>query len=196
MRGRRRRRSTRARRWGIGAIGALFLLVGVLALVRFAAELRAARQMRERPTASGTILSARLEDYDYMESRGRGSRRRTGQRARIEYEYTVPAQAGASGESLRLTSTRVLPRGSDPGAEEQWRVGGAWVGRRKSQYGPELIERYAEGKQVLVWYDPDNPRDAALEVGVPELRTLFFVGIGFGGLGLLLLALAAFERED
>jgi hypothetical protein len=133
-----------------------------VAILLFALVLqRQVRATQEWGTAQGRILSSESEAYRAWTSNGESDRKRTFYRASVAYAYQVGGQ--------EYINDRV-----SLGGEMSWSSPG---------YLRRLLERYPEGSMVTVYYNPDDPGEAALERRASGLPILI-------GAAVLLLVLA------
>jgi len=119
------------------------------------------------------------------------------------------ASAAWPGVPGRITESGVVmvpgPYAETPHAiiRYEYRVGGRrYVGKRVSFRGkgdPErLASKYRAGARVTVYHDPDDPSNAALEVGMDwgDLVRMAVIAGALPGAGLLVLWMAARTRKD
>jgi len=70
-------------------------------------------------------------------------------------------------------------------------------GSRNPEHARQIVNRYPEGKQVQVYYDPARPEVAVLEPGVSwSSYTLLGMGLVFAVLALLLLLNTLVAKEE
>ncbi len=103
-------------------------------LYRRSKQATAMRQASQNwPSTSGRVIKSRVEV--------RGGDH-TSVEPRVIYEYNVSGQVYQA---------------------QQVRAGDAFFSMRKGQEAYRIIDQYPEGAAVAVYYNPDNPAEAALE---------------------------------
>ena len=123
-----------------------------------------ARATRSWQCCSGEIVGA--APGGYLEAGTRGDVW-AGSFARIRYRYSANGQP--------YEGTQISLSGPPP---ESW--------TSSSGYAAVLLQRYAVGTKVAVWYDPKDPQQAVLEPG--DNRSNYWgvaAGVGFFLVGLL-----------
>ncbi len=125
-----------------------------------------ARLSMHWPTSSGTVILSEVSSYD-SRSDGKTTRMYT---ANVRYRYAV--------NGVQYHSGRVSLGDSSTSSAADKRA---------------IAERYPVGSQVTVYYDPDQPQDALLEVG-PVLIT--YIPLVFGLLATIAGILAFFWRSN
>jgi hypothetical protein len=157
-------------------LGAVLLLLGVAGYggVKWA-EARADATARW-PSVPGQIVTSEVSTALVKT----GPVRRVSPVAKIRYAYTV------RGQRYECDGLRVIPM----------------LHSRPEGTPEELVARYPAGKNVAVYYDPADPRDALLTPVPAEdarslIRSLTFLGacVGFVGLLLVVIGGAHLRRE-
>jgi hypothetical protein len=124
------------------------------------AALREAAAMKRWPVAKGRVVSAKVEEYRESISRGTGGARdrMTLYRPVVRYKYEV---AGERFEGNRIAQSPGFNRGVPDFAEA-------------------IVQRYAEGSEVEVRYNPKRPGECVLEPRAP--RSWIFAAVLSAGL--------------
>lgn len=148
------------------AIGALFIVIGLLTLAAGLREYRASLAAADWPAADGTII---ISGTAQVQQRGRMLVYIDA--ARLVYDYTVD---GATYENDRIDL------GDKPVKAD-------------SKEGRALLEQFPVGERVPVYYNPAAPADSVLlrDLQVGALRA----GGWMLGLGLAVLALRWILRQ-
>ncbi len=148
---------------GTIVFGLAFAVIGLLLVIFGIVKLVQAGASSSWPSVKGTVVSCKVQKGD---SKGRGGRRGRKNRrssryyASVSYEYSVDGKQDV-GDKISYGT-----------------VGGT---RAKAN---EKAKQYAQGSQVDVYYNPDNPADAVLEAGQKaSIYTLPGVGAFFAMLG-------------
>lgn len=163
--------------YGIVGLFAAVLVVAGTGLIFWAGpSLKVARESANWPTAQGRILSS---EKTYVTTSttsspsssailGRTDRKSwTSYRPSISYSYTVD---GSEYESTRLE------------------LGSIDMGRTD-----EYLQEFAEGKEVTVHYNPDDPEQAVLIAGADAtFYVLMFVGLLAIGLAIFMVVVTIF----
>jgi hypothetical protein len=103
------------------------------------------------PSVPGVVTSAEIEVQ-------RGSGSSSGGAATDSYHGRVVYAYEVAGDSLTAR-----------------RVNFGEYGTGESEHAEAIISRYPEGTEVVVHYDPGNPRDAVLEPGLHGIPWLYLV---------------------
>ena len=128
------------------------------------------RQSSRWPTAVGTITESELSSRISIDD----GRRTTMYGASIRYTYTV---AGKTYET------------------DQVQLGGSSESNRPQSY-QGIVDRYAVGKQVTVFYDPQDAGNATLEPGATGgVFNMAMVGGGFVLVGGVIAALTIWGKD-
>ena len=138
-----------------GAVGVGLLLFGFV-------QRRKAKLTETWPTASGTIVSARLDQHTRTERRDGHSYTSTSYNPVVEYTYQIGQQT-YQGNRIFAGATMSYDLGTAQG----------------------IINRYQPGMAVYVHYDPANPTQAVLETQSKGGNLFFIMGAVFAVLGLL-----------
>lgn len=148
------------------AIGALFIVAGLLALLFGGLDYLESRRMADWPATPGTVRGSEIYTAEF---RGRGIRYAPA--VRITYTY----RAGDS-----------VFRGDRVGIETVPTEANTAEGQR-------LLDEYPVGAAVTVYYDPDDPATAVLERDPP--KTAFTAAGRLFALGAVTLALRWLWRK-
>lgn len=124
-----------------------FILVGGILLVIGLNLIRKGIQSKNWPKVEGSIRRSEVDVHYSMDEDG-PSRDFS---ADIYYEYTVDGR-DYGGATVKMGYSDVQGKGSSH----------------------QAVDEYPEGSTVDVYYDPDNPREAVLEPGIP-LKTIIFM---------------------
>lgn len=145
-------------------LGGIFTTIGVLVgLVVGRPILDNARATEQWPQADGEVLESRLD-----ESRGENG---TMYSAHVVYRYALD---GGEFESNRI-----------------WYGGDYSTSDRSEMF--EIVKQYPVGRQVTVYYSPDEPSEAVLIPGAFVLSHLLYViGLVFLAIGGVLLLVLVF----
>ena len=106
------------------------------------------------PTTGGKVITSKVEKHKKTSGSTRKRRRSTTYKAQVLYEYTV--------DGIRYSSKKVS------------------FGEYSSSnptHARQIINRYPEGKNVKVYFNPDKPNVSVLEPGV-SLWSYMPLGIG------------------
>ena len=119
---------------------------------------------------TGHVLTSAVDSETRTVHRGGRSRRDTTYTPIVTYGYTVNG-AQFEGDNIRA---------DDHG------------GSLDRAY--DIVDRYPQGAETTVYYDPEHPERAVLVQGAESGRVYLFGGLGglFGSVGLAMLALAVF----
>jgi hypothetical protein len=133
-------------------VAAPFLVIGVIFLIMWLFGRIKIRAARDWPSVSGKILFGTVE-----RRRSRGSRSGSSHSyyPSIVYEYTVNGQRY---QNNRVTLGSEVGRGSYAAVERK-------------------VARYPVGSSVEVFYNPDNPLDAALEKTAPAGNIFLLIAL-------------------
>jgi len=158
----------------VGA-GAITLYLGIQSFNK-------ARASTNWPEAEGKIISSSVESHtsektgssrDRSRSRG-GTTTTTTYKAEVFYEYTVD---GKTYNGNRVAYGNVST--SSPSRARR------------------IVDRYPEGKEISVYYQPDDPEECLLEPGM-KLQTLFLPGFGLiflcAGVAMFIFLPRAFKK--
>lgn len=141
-------------------IGLIFILAGLSFFFFLTGELRSIWECKNWPTVSGTIISSKVGKIDRLETNtlpnSKGMVSRIVYLPTITYNYTV--------EGRKYRSDRVF----------------LWMDAEdyhKPKTAREIVDRYPVGKEVNVYYKPDNIEEAVLETKI-RITHIIFPGIG------------------
>jgi hypothetical protein len=146
--------------------GLLFTGVGLYVLIRGFTEFRTSKASRDWPSVEGQVTVAMVgTKVGHSSSQGR-SRKYSPQ---VAYTYSILGQ--------QYTSNQVII------GARQW-----YASRAKA----EALLTYQPGQQVTVYYNPDNPAQAILEVGATRgTWGTLTIGAVFTILGTIVLIISA-----
>ena len=159
--------------------GGFFALVGLMMLAFATVTMFTASDSRTWPQTQGTMLVAAVDSKTSTSGGGPGrtNSTSTSYTPRVEYRYEI------DGTSHKGTRFELLERGEGTRAEIAAK-----------------LEKFSEGAQVAVYYDPDDPAKSVLKPGTPDAMgipfLLGFVALLVGG-GIMLFmrpAERAYER--
>lgn len=163
----------------------LFAVTAVIGLVLINVSRQVAAKaeaIRSWPTTSGTITVAKT----VTKTTGTGTERRTYLAPYVEYKYSVGGEE-YTGSRISIGPEEVRSVGID--------IKGAEVKVVDSE-GKKAIKKYSVGKEIPVYYNPDNPKDTVLEPYAPSgSNVLLIAGIAFGIVGALG-AVSSFFKEE
>ncbi len=153
---------------GAAVFGGVLVLVGVLLVFVWGGRsLDEGSESESWPTVEGKVTATRI-DRRGGRNRIEDKRRYT---PRVSYEYVV------DGKTHRSDRIDFLPDGHST---------------RDRSAAEAVLQRYSKGSTVEVFYDPADPSTSCLEPGV-KLGISFLAGIGTMGLGLVVIATAAYN---
>jgi hypothetical protein len=143
-------------------LGVAFFLLGAgLAIFGFV-QRKKAKTAETWPTASGSIVSSRLDQSAHTEHDDEHTYTSTSYRPVVEYTYEV---GGKSHQGNRVF----------PGASMSYDHGTA----------QGIVNRYQPGAIVTVHYDPADPTQAVLETKSKGGNLFLILGAGFAVLGIV-----------
>jgi hypothetical protein len=153
-------------------IGAVFCVIGAgLGLGGFSA-VRKARKRAAWPTVAGSILSTDVVEHRRSVSGKHGSRKSVSYEPIIKYSYSVDGK-NYSGKRIAAASENMI---SKRAAEKR-------------------IGKFSSGTEILIHYDPKDPKQAVLDTRAVNLAMLFGIGAAMIALGVLTLAYASAISE-
>jgi hypothetical protein len=142
-------------------VGLVFVGVGLYTSARGLFHHQRARESKHWPSVSGQITAARIEHQS--DSHGSGE-----YYPRITYEYSVDGQ--------RYESERVIFGG--PLASSHFRAG-------------REVSRHRPGKQVTVYFDPNDPMQSVLKAGATrDAWQWIILGVVFAFAGTVAIVLS------
>ncbi len=153
--------------FGVVCTGVLFLIfagIGVWLILRYQKNKEKARQSLNWPRTSGRVIEARIAEHESEDEDGHVTSTYS---PVVRYEYQVNGVA-YTGNQLSVGSSVI-----------------AISDRKKVQ---QTINQYPPGKLVMVYYNPQNPAEAALEPRLTSKAELI-LGIIMIGVGLSILCL-------
>lgn len=157
------------RRWVVIGLGLVFLVLGlVLCLVIGKPTVDMAKASKSWPTTDGEVIESRVKRVK--------SNRRKGDSYQVEiiFEYEVEGQ--------RWTSNR------------------PWFGSDIATNDPNMVQGFVnecpKGKDVTVYYDPENPAEAVLQPGA-SISSYFMMIFGavFALVGAVIFLVAVFAGQ-
>jgi len=143
-------------------LAGVFGTVGIGLLVFGFIQRRKAKSTEAWPTASGTIVSARLDQHARTERHDGHSYTSTSYNPVVEYTYQIGQQV--------YQGNRVFP-----GATMSYDLGTA----------QGIVNRYQPGMAVTVHYDPADPTQAVLETKSKGGNLFLILGAVFAIIGML-----------
>lgn len=124
---------------------------------------------RDWPSVAGTVLRSKIEKTRSTTGTGAGKRTVTKYSPYVQYTYRVD---GRSYRSSRIAYGQLEKPAS------------------------RTVDRYAEGKRVKVYYNPEKPERSVLEPGTDSIRNIVFMAIGAGLVFIgLLSGKSAFQKH-
>ena len=147
-------------------MGIISILAGLAFFFFLTGELRSIWECRNWPTVPGIIRSSKVAETDRMETNTLPNRK--GMVSRFVYLPTIAYNYTVEGKKYR--SNKVF----------------LWIDAEdfhKPDNAREIVDRYQVGKEVTVYYNPDNIEEAVLET---KIR---FVHLVFPGIGILFILL-------
>ncbi len=150
-------------------MGILFVIVGALLILWGVSAALSATRTTHWPTVSGRVIASRIEVKEQKtlspSSKGASYYKQKRYYPKIEYPYSVQGKEFTGTKVKALFSGRI-----------------SYLTEWQAQ---NVINKYPEGKNVLVFYDPNDPARACLEPGVPwklvlpmSLFGLLSMGVG------------------
>jgi len=147
----------------VGFMAVVMMLVGASVLGEFVTGSVALKAAHNWPTAPGVILISKSENITYDTTEHRDNidvpSRTTSTRTVITYQYTP---GPASGRSYRSSTVRLSNRPNTSG----------------------LVDQYPVGKKVTVYYNPNDPRVATLELESTESLVGLLFGVALELMGI------------
>jgi len=137
-------------------LAVVFTAVGVLFALLGLNMLEKAKESLDWPTTTGTVTLSEVRESTRTSGTGSNRKKHVDHKAHVEYSYQVQRETYAG--------SRISFNPPNEGAGQ-------------------ITSRYPVGKQIQVYYSPDEPQESVLEPGVAKTSYLF---IGFGGLFALL----------
>jgi len=152
-------------------IGAGFCLLGFLGMLFSLNEVYLGSTSQSWPRVKGTVVEATLWEYQVRPGGGRGPRSSVTQyQEHIVYDYIV--------NEKRYRNDRVAFKG------DQKKTG---IGSQNRRYHQSIVDRYPVGREIEVYYSPNDPGMSVLEPGRTSGATgMLFLTCGFLVVGSLL----------
>jgi hypothetical protein len=145
-------------------IGFIFGLLGVIFLVIGLVNRKKAQTAKGWPTTQGTIVSTEIREHSDIDTED-GS-------TTINYEPVVQYSYNVMGVSY--TGTKI----------------GYGANRFDRGTAQKKLDRYQAGTMVTVHHNPDDPRNAVLEVEASGSKLFLVLGIIFLVLGMIIVCFA------
>lgn len=126
-------------------------------------------------------------------ARGRETRGWTRTQGRIVVARVeeIPAPAEEGGPQLEPVVRYAYEARGRTYESQQVSVGSSATARSSHRdEAQRLVDRFPAGREVDVWFDPRDPRQAVLERGVPRAQVVVAVAVGIAFVGIGLFALA------
>ncbi len=126
-------------------------------------------------------------------SRGRDTRSWTRTQGRVVAAYVdeIPGPAEEGGPKFRPVVRYTYEARGRTYESEQVSVGSSPVSTSTDREGAQRsLDRFPAGRDVDVWLDPADPRQAVLVRGVPRSQVVAGIAIGIALIGVGLFALA------
>jgi hypothetical protein len=161
-------------------MGLLGILAGLSFFFFLTGELRSILECKNWPTVSGTIISSKVDTIDRMEINTLPNRK--GMVSRFVYLPAVAYNYTVKGKKYRSSKVFLWMDAED---------------YHKPETAQKIVDRYPVGKEVTVYYKPDNIEEAILETKI-RFTHIVFPGIGvlFVLLGLWALFGKSKKQED
>jgi hypothetical protein len=123
------------------------------------------RDTRDWTRATGLVLRSQVEELD-------GPREQGWPRYRPAIRYRYQARGAVHESEAVLAGSGGMPASGDRGEPQRW------------------VDRFPEGSEVEVWFDPADPTRAVLVRGVPASQVAIAIaaGIVVAGIGLFALS--------
>jgi len=142
----------------------IFLISGIVTLFCAIGSLEKAKTSENWPTTEGQVVSSDIVTGIDWRRTGKDRRTYTTYKPIVLYEYSV--------NDTKYSSNMV-----------------SFVGEDESEmqgHARRIVNRYPPGKKVIVYYNPDNPKEAVLETGVSPITYVatLVMGIAFCAVGL------------
>jgi hypothetical protein len=147
-------------------VGLIFILAGLSFFYFLTGELRSIWECRNWPTVPGMIMSSKVVETDRMETNTLPNRK--GMVSRFVYLPTIAYNYTVEGRKYRSNKVFLWMDAED---------------FHKPENAREIVDRYPVGKEVTVYYNPENIGEAVLET---KIR---FTHIVFPGIGILFILL-------
>lgn len=135
---------------GVGLTSVILVGVGLLLLVIGWFQGRDARAAKSWSQTQGEVMEATVETYQYHSTEGGTS---TGYRPRIIYGYRVNGRDYV-GDRFNF---------------------GSKVHSNIRSFAENTVKKIPTGTTVTVYYDPQNPSEAALELSAPAGKLLYII---------------------
>jgi hypothetical protein len=135
---------------GLGIMSVVLVLVALLLAVIGWFQSHGARAAMNWATTQGDVMEATVETYQYSSSEGGTS---TGHRPRIIYSYRINGRDYV-GDRFNF---------------------GSEVHSSIRSFAEGTVKKYPTGSKVTVFYNPQNPGDAALERSAPASKLLYVI---------------------
>ena len=136
--------------------------IGIVFVIHFTYLFVLSKRSKNWKTTEGEIVSSKMQKNDFDEG--------TMYKAVIQYKYAI--------EEKEYFSDRIFF--------------GDYIGKNFSKSVKVLVNKYANEKKVLVYYNPQNHNKSVLETGV---QTVIYREL-FVGILLLLLSVIMFVKDD
>ncbi|MFZ0449149.1 MAG: DUF3592 domain-containing protein [Desulfatiglandaceae bacterium] len=130
--------------------GMLFVVAGIaFAFIGYTSYQRG-MESKNWPVANGSVIQSKIEKRTETTGTGTSKRKVVKSYAVVKYTYAV---GNRDYQSSRIT-----------------------FGQSKDAY--KTVSRYPKGKNIQVYYDPENPAQAVLEPGGDKTMSIVFIGLG------------------
>jgi hypothetical protein len=144
------------------AIGAVFCVIGAGLGFGGVSAIRKARKRSAWPTVAGTLLSSEVVEHRRSVSGKHGSRKSVSYEPIVKYSYSVEGKNYSGKRIAADTVTMISKRAAE-----------------------KRIGRFSSATEILVHYDPEDPKQSVLDTEAVGLGMLF-------GIGGVLIALGVF----
>ena len=147
-------------------MGILGILAGLSFFFFLTGELRSILECKNWPTVPGIIISSEVDKIDRMETNTLPDRK--GMVSRFVYLPAVAYNYTVKGKKYRSSKVFLWMDAED---------------FHKPKTAQKIVDRYPKGKEVTVYYKPDNIGEAVLETNIR------FTHVVFPGIGILFILL-------
>jgi hypothetical protein len=130
--------------------GMLFVVAGIAFAFIGYTSYQSGMESKNWPVANGSVIQSKIEKRTETTGTGTSKRKVVKSYAVVKYTYAV---GNRDYQSSRIT-----------------------FGQSKDAY--KTVSRYPKGKNIQVYYDPENPAQAVLEPGGDKTMSIVFIGLG------------------
>ncbi len=152
----------------VAALAILFFGIGVVLILINQRNQRKANDSQQWPESKGTVDRSQVQVQDDVFSSDEQSASQPMYSADVAYSYQV--------KDMIYTSDRISFGGKS-----------SYSNRLRAE---EIVDRYPEGSEVTVYFDPAKPQEAVLERTSKGSRVFLGAGISFIAVGVIILIVA------